>query len=87
MATKAGLVKYGLTIPRLELLSAHMVVNLKVNVKVAFEKMPVTGLNGWLDSTVALFWINGTGQYKQFVENQVQKISAQPEITRRHVST
>ena len=47
-----------------------------VNVKVALEGMPVTGLNGWLDRTVALFWINGSGKYKQFVENRVQKIRA-----------
>jgi len=87
VAAKAGLVKQGLTIPCLGLLSAHMVTNLKVNVKVALEKMPVTGLNGWLDSTVSLFWVNGTSQYKQFVENWVQKISAQPETTQRHVPT
>ena len=61
--------------------------NLLVNVKTALEGMPVTGLNGWLDSTVAFFWINGSGQFKQFVENWVQKICAQPEITWRHVPT
>ena len=86
-AAKTRLAKQGLTIPRLELISAHMVTNLLVNVKVALEGMPVTGLNGWLDSTVALFWINGSGQYIQFVENRVQKIRAQSEITWRHVPT
>ena len=55
--------------------------------KLALEGMPVTGLNGWHDSTVALFWINRSGQFKQFVENWVQKIGAQPEITWRHVPT
>ena len=60
MAAKARLAKQGLTIPRLELISAQMVTNLLVNVKIALEGMPVTGLNGWLDSTVALFWINGS---------------------------
>ena len=64
-----------------------MVTNLLVNVKVALEGMPVTGFNGCLDSTVALFWINRSGQYKQFVENRVQKIHAQPKITLRHVPT
>ena len=87
VAAKARLAKQGLTIPRIELISAHMVTNLLVNVKVALEGMPVTGLNEWLDSTVALFWISGSGQYKQFVENRVQKIRAQPEITWRHVPT
>ena len=46
MAAKARLAKQGLTIPRLELISAHVVTNLLVNVKVALEGMPVTGLNG-----------------------------------------
>ena len=64
-----------------------MVTNLLANVKVALDGLPVTELNGWLDSTVALFWINGGGQYKQFVENRVQKIRAQPELTWRHVPT
>ena len=87
VAAKAKLAKQGLSIPRLGLISAHMVTTLLVNVKVALEGMLVTGLNGWLDSTVALFWINGSGQYKQFVENRVQKIRAQPEITWRYVPT
>ena len=28
----------------------------------------------WLDSTVTLHWICGNGQYKQFVDNRVNKI-------------
>ena len=58
VAAKSRLAKQGLTIPRLELISAHMVTNLLVNVKSALEGLPITELNGWLDSTVALFWIN-----------------------------
>ena len=87
VAAKARLSKDGLTIPHLELISAHMVSNLLVNVRVALEGLPVTELNGWLDSTVALVWISSGGQYKQFVENWVQKICAHPEITWRYVPT
>ena len=65
-AAKARLAKQGLMIPRLQLIFAHMVTNLLVNVKSTLEGLPITELNGWLDSTVALFWINGGGQYKQF---------------------
>lgn len=36
---------------------------------------------------MALFWINSGGQYKQFVENRVQKNRVQPDITWRHVPT
>lgn len=80
MSAKARLVKQGLTIPRLELISAHVVTNSLVNLKFALD-LPIIGLNGWLESMVALFWINGSGQYKVFVENRLQKIRAQPEIT------
>lgn len=80
MSAKAWLVKQGLTIPRLELISAHVVTNSLVNLKFALD-LPIIGLNGWLESMVALFWINGSGQYKEFVENRLQKIRAQPEIT------
>lgn len=87
VAAKARLVKRGLTIPRLELVSAHMVTNLIVNICDALEGFPVVRLHGWLDSTVALHWINGGGQYKLFVENRVQKIRAHSEIKWRHVPT
>ena len=60
VVAKARLAKQGLTIPRLELISAHMVTNLLVNVKVAMEGLPVMELNGWLDSMVVLFWLNGS---------------------------
>lgn len=80
MSAKARLVKQGLTISRLDLISAHMVKNLLVNLKFALD-LPIIGINGWLESMVSLFWINGSGQYKQFVENRLQKIHAQPEIT------
>ena len=87
LAAKARLTKQGLTIPRLELVAAHMVTNLLVNVRVALEGLPVANLNGWLDSSVALFWISGGGQYRLFVKNRVQKIRAHQEITWRYVPT
>ena len=55
VTAKARLAKQGLAIPRLELISARMVINLLVNVKDALQGLPVTGLNGWLGSTVTLF--------------------------------
>ncbi len=48
------LAKHGLTIPRKELVSAHMAVNLLDNVRSALGGFPVTSLVGWLDSSVAL---------------------------------
>ena len=46
--------KKDLTIPRLELVSGHMAVNLAHNVREALAGFPVSGVYCWLDSTVAL---------------------------------
>ncbi|XP_068726452.1 uncharacterized protein [Montipora capricornis] len=69
---KARLAKQGLTIPPLELVSAHMATNLINNVRCALEGFPVKQSFGWLD---------------KFVMNRVRKIQAHPEITWRHVPT
>ena len=87
VAAKVRLAKQGLTIPRLELISGHMANNLIRNVRDALEGLPVTSLHCWLDSSVALHWIRGGGNYKQFVANRVQKIQAHPEVSWRHVGT
>ena len=71
--------KEGLTIPRLELISAHMATNLVKNVQNALQNLPEPTIYGWLDSTVALHWIRGEGQYRQFVANgSFQKRSIPP---------
>lgn len=87
VVAKARLSKKGLTIPRLELVAGHMSANLVNNVKQALVDLPVREVYGWLDSTVALHWIRGNGEYKQFVHNRVKKIQAIPDIQWRHVST
>ncbi len=87
VAAKSRLAKEGLTIPRLELISAHMATNLVKNVQNALENLPEPTIYGWLDSTVALHWIHGEGQYRQFVANRVSKIKQHPEIGWRHVPT
>ena len=88
LAAKSRLAKKGLTIPRLELVSAHMASNLMANVKDALQDQPIRSVCGWLDSTVALHWIKGGGSiYKQFVANRVSKIREKDYITWRHVNT
>ncbi|XP_067039928.1 uncharacterized protein [Acropora muricata] len=84
---KARLAKKDLTTPRLELVSAHMAANLVINVKNALKGFPEPTIYGWLDSTVALYWILGNGQYRQFVANRVCKIREHPEIRWRYVPT
>ena len=74
IAARSRLSKQGLTIPRLELVSGHMAVNLVDNVRDALDGLPVRSTHCWLDSSVALYWIRGQGEYKQFMANRVQKI-------------
>ena len=87
VAAKSRLAKQRLTVPRLELVAAHMATNLLMNVKNALDNVPLPKLYGWLDSTVALHWIKRNGQYKQFVANRVTKIQLHKEIEWRYVPT
>ena len=87
VAGRSRLAKQDLTVPRLELVAAHMATNLLMNVREALSHFPITGVHAWLDSTGALHWITGGGQYKQFVTNRVNKITQYPDIQWRHVPT
>ena len=87
LAAKARLAKKNMSIPRLELVSAHMAANLVANVKDALQGFPIGDIYGWLDSSVALHWIKGNGNYKQFVANRVKLITEKNYIIWRHVRT
>ena len=87
VTAKSRLTKKNTTIPRLELTSAHMATNLLINVKNALSGFPIGELHAWLDSTVALYWIENGGDYKQFVANRVRKIRDHEEIVWHHVPT
>lgn len=63
VAAKACLAKNGLTIPRLELVSAHIAANLTNNVRDAIQGLQVHHVYGFLDSSVAFHWIKGGGVY------------------------
>ena len=64
-----------------------MVARLTENIRRALEGLPLRNYYGWLDSTVALYWIKGKGSYKQFVSNRVADIQSKNYITWGHVST
>ena len=63
VVAKARLAKRNLTVPRLELVNAHMATNLVVNVRNVLKDLPEPTLYGWLHSTVTLHWILGNGLY------------------------
>ena len=87
VAAKARLAKKSLTIPRKELVAGHMSANLVRNVKKALENLPIRNVYGWFDSTVALHWIKGNGEYKQVVSNRVRKIKEIDYIQWRYIPT
>ena len=59
LTTKARLAKKGLMTPRLELVAAHMTANVVDNVKTTLKRYLVKKVYGWLDSSVAFYWIKG----------------------------
>ena len=64
-----------------------MAANLITNVGNALVGFPVKQSYGWLDSSVALHWIKGGGEYNQSVEHRVKKIQGHSQITWHHVPT
>ena len=87
LTSKVRMAKKNVTIPRLKLLSLHMVANMLDNTRNVLKRCPVTSCHGWLDRTVALYWIQGNRLYKQFVANRVRKIRKKKDISWRHVPT
>ena len=69
LAAKSRVAKKGLTISRPELVSGHIAANLLATIRSSLPGLPVRSCHGWLDSSVVLYWIKGTGNYKQFVSN------------------
>lgn len=82
VAAKSRLAKQARTIPRLELVAGHMAVNLSVNVREVLE-----GFNLADNVQCWLHWLNDQGEYRQFVENRVQKMQSHPNTLWRHVPT
>ena len=87
ITSKSRLSKKGVTIPRLELISGHMTANLLENIKEALKHLPIRACYGWLDSAVALYWIQGQGSYKQFMANRIRKIRQKEFIVWKHVAS
>ena len=59
LVSKAMLAKRDLTIPRLELVSCHIVSNLLHNTLNVVTHLRIAGVFAWTDFTVCLQWIQG----------------------------
>lgn len=65
----------GVTIPRLELLSALLLARLLTTIQIALGELTLTKPVCYSDSMVAIHWVRGVRQeWKQFVENRVSII-------------
>eukprot|EP00794_Sanderia_malayensis_P005871 gene5871-6564_t len=81
LTSKSRITKRNTSIARLELVGGQMAANMAKNIYKALESWPITSVNVWMDSMVALFWISNPGKsWKVFVANRVRKIS---EITEK----
>ena len=87
VSSKSRLSKIELTVPRLELVAAHMAANPLENARTALNTYPVKNCHAWTDSTVVLRWIRSDGNYKQFVSNRVSKIKSKKAISWKYVPT
>ncbi|XP_063383320.1 uncharacterized protein LOC134669601 [Cydia fagiglandana] len=73
--TKLVPLKSKITLPKLELSSAHLLAKLMSKVKRAFENREINTY-GWTDSKVALGWLQGEpNRWKPFVANRVKQIT------------
>ena len=62
-------------IPRLELLSGVILARLASSVKEALQsQIQIDKTYLWLDSKTAIYWIKGSKEWKQFVQNRVTEI-------------
>ena len=73
LTSKSRLSKKNLTIPRLELVSCHIISNLLDNMANTLELYSITK-QVWTDSTVCLYWLKRIEQFKKFVSNRKRKI-------------
>ena len=85
LTAKTRLAKKESTIPRSELVAAHMTLNMIVNARKALTGYPIENSYCWSDSSTVLYWIKGDGSYKQYVRNRVNKIRCEENVTWRHV--
>jgi hypothetical protein len=85
LISKTRLDKRDLTIPRLELVSCHMLSNLLHITFKVLSHIHIAGVFAWSDSTVCLQWIQGQGRYKQFVAIRVEKINEKEGIVWKYV--
>ena len=84
---KSRLTKKNLSIPRLELVAAHISANLAENVRACLNKLSVREVYAWSDSTTVLHWVKDNREYITSGSNRVSKIKGKSFIEWKYVPT
>ena len=87
ITSKSRSAKKNISIPRLELIAAHMSPKLAGNLKCSLRKFNIGEVYAWPDSTVTLHCLKNNGEYKVFVCNRVAKIKEKAFINWKYVPT
>ena len=73
LAAKSRIAPRDLSIPRLELVAAHMLAKLARHVNTVVGLIDIE-VDMWSDSMTTLYWLASKGTWSQFVRNRVQAI-------------
>eukprot|EP00794_Sanderia_malayensis_P010622 gene10622-biopygen7761 len=85
LTAKSRVAKLKMTVPRLELIGAQLLMKMIENVKPALTQ-EITARYEWLDSQTVLCWLQNRGEYKQFVRTRINQI-LEANITWKYCST
>ena len=85
---KSRIAPLELSIPRKELVVAHLLSKLMKHVKETLQqKHKISELYGWVDSTTVLYWLKDKGTWSTFVRNRTKAIKETDFITWHYVPT
>ena len=86
LTAKSRVSKPGLTVPRLELVAAQMLVKMLKQVQSALEGTTFSEIHGWSDSKTVLCWLKNKSEWKQFVRLRVDQILQESNIKWHYVN-
>ena len=87
VAAKSKVASKNLSIPRLELVAAHMLCKLVKSVMKALYSFKINQVYCWVDSTTVLYWIKRKGTWSTFVRNRSVDIGKYENIKWQYVPT
>ena len=87
LTAKSRVSKPGLTVPRLELVAAQMLVKMLKQVQLALEGTTFSEIHGWSDSKTVLCWLKNKSEWKQCIRLRVDQILQESNIKWHYVNT